>query len=225
MHLDEAVVDTGSGEVVSNKPVAVFTQDATLNADRLEVEKSGEIVRFIGSVVMNLDSLGEPQQPAEADGGETMSAKAISALSRRCWPAISCAAAHAVARWRSPAPAAEAAPRPNALQGFQQNRGQPVQIEAARLEVRDKDKVATFTGNVKVVQGDTTMRCKVAGGVLRAAGQGQGSQAGASRGADHAGRDARPRRLVADQPAGGQRRRDRHPEGPDRHRRHRACST
>ena len=28
------------------------------------------------------------------------------------------------------------------------------------LEVRDKDKVATFSGNVKVVQGDTTMRCK-----------------------------------------------------------------
>jgi lipopolysaccharide export system protein LptA len=49
---------------------------------------------------------------------------------------------------------------PNALQGFQQNRGQPVQIEASRLEVRDKQKVATFTGNVKVVQGDTTMRCK-----------------------------------------------------------------
>ena len=49
---------------------------------------------------------------------------------------------------------------PNALQGFQQNRDQPVQIEAASLEVRDKDKMATFTGNVKVVQGDTTMRCK-----------------------------------------------------------------
>jgi lipopolysaccharide export system protein LptA len=49
---------------------------------------------------------------------------------------------------------------PNALQGFSQNRGQPVQIEAASLEVRDKDKVATFLGNVKVVQGDTTMRCK-----------------------------------------------------------------
>ena len=49
---------------------------------------------------------------------------------------------------------------PNALQGFQQNRGQPVQIEALRLEVRDKDKVATFSGNVKVVQGDTTLRCK-----------------------------------------------------------------
>ena len=49
---------------------------------------------------------------------------------------------------------------PNALQGFSQNRGQPVQIEASSLEVRDKDKKAVFTGNVKVVQGDTTMRCK-----------------------------------------------------------------
>jgi lipopolysaccharide export system protein LptA len=49
---------------------------------------------------------------------------------------------------------------PNALQGFSQNRNQPVQIEAARLEVRDKDRKATFSGRVKVVQGDTTMRCK-----------------------------------------------------------------
>ena len=49
---------------------------------------------------------------------------------------------------------------PNALQGFSQNRNQPVHIEAGTLEVRDKDKVATFSGNVKVTQGDTAMRCK-----------------------------------------------------------------
>jgi lipopolysaccharide export system protein LptA len=49
---------------------------------------------------------------------------------------------------------------PNALQGFSKNRGQPIQIDALSLEVRDKDKVATFSGNVKVVQGDTTMRSK-----------------------------------------------------------------
>jgi len=49
---------------------------------------------------------------------------------------------------------------PNALQGFSQNHDQPVHIEAATLEVRDKDKVATFSGNVKVTQGDTVMRCK-----------------------------------------------------------------
>jgi lipopolysaccharide export system protein LptA len=49
---------------------------------------------------------------------------------------------------------------PNAMQGFSKNKGQPVNIEAERLEVRDKDKVATFIGKVHVIQGDTTMRSK-----------------------------------------------------------------
>jgi lipopolysaccharide export system protein LptA len=50
---------------------------------------------------------------------------------------------------------------PNALQGFSQNRNQPVNIKAASLDVHDRDKVATFSGNVHLVQGDTTLRCKV----------------------------------------------------------------
>ncbi|KIU50852.1 MULTISPECIES: LptA/OstA family protein [Bradyrhizobium] len=50
---------------------------------------------------------------------------------------------------------------PNAMQGFSQNRDQPIQIEAAALEMRDKKKEATFSGNVKVVQGDTTMTSKI----------------------------------------------------------------
>ena len=148
MHLDEAVVDTGSGEVVSNKPVEVFTQDATLNADRLEVEKSGEIVRFIGGVVMNLNP---PRQAQTAGGG-------IDEREARSGAALAAAFVAAAMPCAMAQPGATNAP--NALQGFQQNRGQPVQIEAARLEVRDKDKMATFSGNVKVVQGDTTMRCK-----------------------------------------------------------------
>ena len=49
---------------------------------------------------------------------------------------------------------------PNAMQGFTQNRDQPIQIEAASLEMRDKKKEATFSGHVKVVQGDTTMTAK-----------------------------------------------------------------
>jgi lipopolysaccharide export system protein LptA len=49
---------------------------------------------------------------------------------------------------------------PNAMQGFSQNRDQPIQIEAATLEMRDKKKEATFSGNVKVIQGDTTMTSK-----------------------------------------------------------------
>ena len=47
---------------------------------------------------------------------------------------------------------------PNALQGFSENRGKPVQIEAGTLEVRDRDKVATFSGKVNVTQGDTNMK-------------------------------------------------------------------
>lgn len=49
---------------------------------------------------------------------------------------------------------------PNAMQGFTQNRDQPIKIEAAALEMQDKKKEATFSGNVKVVQGDTTMTSK-----------------------------------------------------------------
>lgn len=49
---------------------------------------------------------------------------------------------------------------PNALQGFSQHRNQPIKIDAASLEVRDKDKVATFSGNVQLVQGDTVLTCK-----------------------------------------------------------------
>jgi lipopolysaccharide export system protein LptA len=49
---------------------------------------------------------------------------------------------------------------PNALQGFSQNRDEPVKIQADSLVVRDKDKIATFTGNVHVTQGDTEMRSK-----------------------------------------------------------------
>ena len=49
---------------------------------------------------------------------------------------------------------------PNALQGFSQNQGKPIKINSATLEVRDKDKVATFAGDVHLVQGDTTLRSK-----------------------------------------------------------------
>jgi len=51
---------------------------------------------------------------------------------------------------------------PNAVQGFSQNQGKPIQIEAATIEVHDKEKqkYATFERNVHVIQGDTDMRCK-----------------------------------------------------------------
>jgi lipopolysaccharide export system protein LptA len=73
-----------------------------------------------------------------------------------------CRAAFAVAMIAAGDAGAQSAVQgvPNAMQGFSQNRDQPIQIEAASLEMRDKKKEATFTGNVKVVQGDTTMTSK-----------------------------------------------------------------
>jgi len=66
--------------------------------------------------------------------------------------------------------AAQAAPKakntpvatgfPNALEGFRRNRNEPVKIEASVLEVRDRDQVAVFKGNVIVRQGDTELRCR-----------------------------------------------------------------
>jgi lipopolysaccharide export system protein LptA len=47
---------------------------------------------------------------------------------------------------------------PNALQGFSQNRDKPVKINSAELEVHDKDKLAVFSGDVHLIQGDTDMR-------------------------------------------------------------------
>jgi lipopolysaccharide export system protein LptA len=71
--------------------------------------------------------------------------------------AIMALAAPGVAAAQSPVQS----PIQNPMQGLQgQNKDLPIHIEAATLEVHDKAKTATFSGNVQVVQGDTTMRCK-----------------------------------------------------------------
>jgi len=94
---------------------------------------------------------------------------------RMRWQALLVVAAMAVAVGSAAAPGQKAAAPgqknegtpgqknegpPNALQGFSQNRDQPVKIQAASLEVRQKDKVALFNGDVYVVNGDTEMRCR-----------------------------------------------------------------
>ena len=58
--------------------------------------------------------------------------------------------------------AAQAQYSPAPVQSTIQLGGQdlPVKIEAASLQVSDKRKMATFSGNVRVAQGDTTMKCR-----------------------------------------------------------------
>ncbi len=52
--LSEATVDIGKGHVVSNKPVELKMLQGTLNANKLEIFDSGNLVRFQGGVVMDL---------------------------------------------------------------------------------------------------------------------------------------------------------------------------
>ncbi len=79
---------------------------------------------------------------------------------RRCLEI--CLAISALTALVAAAPAAAQAPPTASPFGISedQHKDQPVEIEAATLEVRDKNKTATFSGNVKVVQGDTTMKCQ-----------------------------------------------------------------
>jgi lipopolysaccharide export system protein LptA len=48
----------------------------------------------------------------------------------------------------------------NAFGGLSQSSGDPIDIESDALVVHDKEKYATFRGNVKAVQGTTTLRAK-----------------------------------------------------------------
>jgi lipopolysaccharide export system protein LptC len=63
--LREAVIDVKKGSIVSQSPVELKMLNGTLNANRLEVDDRGDVVRFSGGVVMNL-RLNPPQ-----DSGKT----------------------------------------------------------------------------------------------------------------------------------------------------------
>lgn len=60
-----------------------------------------------------------------------------------------------------PAPQAQQGQTTSTMQGMSLDRDQPVRIEANTLEVRDKIRQATFSGEVKLVQGETTLKCNV----------------------------------------------------------------
>jgi lipopolysaccharide export system protein LptA len=79
-----------------------------------------------------------------------------------CGALAGLAAAALVAATPGAAQPSNGSAAPGPFQGMMndQKKDQPVQIEAATLEVRDKNKTATFSGNVQVVQGDTTMKCQ-----------------------------------------------------------------
>jgi lipopolysaccharide export system protein LptC len=63
--LSQAFVDMAKGTVTSEEHVDVKLLDGTLTADRLRITGGGEVVRFEGNVVMNLDKLGDDSAPGQ----------------------------------------------------------------------------------------------------------------------------------------------------------------
>ncbi|MFB9269435.1 LPS export ABC transporter periplasmic protein LptC [Bradyrhizobium erythrophlei] len=57
--LTQAFIDINKGLVTSDEHVDVKLLNGTLTADKLRIINSGEVVRFEGNVVMNLDKLGD----------------------------------------------------------------------------------------------------------------------------------------------------------------------
>jgi len=63
--LSEALIDIRKGNIVSEHPVEVKLLQGTLNANRLDIFDSGDVVRFHGGVVMDM-MLNQPP-PAKPD--------------------------------------------------------------------------------------------------------------------------------------------------------------
>ena len=58
--LTEAVVDTKSGNIVSEKPVELKFVGGQLNANRMEIIESGDLVRFERGVTLVIDQKDKP---------------------------------------------------------------------------------------------------------------------------------------------------------------------
>ena len=64
--LSEALIDIRKGNVVSEHPVEVKLLQGTLNANRLDIFDSGDVVRFHGGVVMDMMLNQSPSAKSDA---------------------------------------------------------------------------------------------------------------------------------------------------------------
>ena len=234
--LSQAYVDINKGTVTSDEHVDVKLLNGTLTADKLRIINSGEVVRFEGNVVMNLvmESPPAPEPRARAAARRRKTRSVIRQVRQHEMIFMMqfslaqfrrggrCALALAFALAGDARAQGAVSGVPNAMQGFSQNRDQPIQIEAASLEMRDKKKEATFAGNVKVVQGDTTMTSKTLV-VFYDSGVGAGRAAAGqcrrrAKSAPMQSATPGPGRQFVDPPAGSQGQRRRHAEGAGRDR-------
>jgi lipopolysaccharide export system protein LptC len=75
--LSQAFVDMGKNTVTSEEHVDVKLPNGTLTADKLRITGGGEVVRFEGHVVMNLDNLNMSGQPASTEAAPEAAAHPV----------------------------------------------------------------------------------------------------------------------------------------------------
>ena len=86
--MSQALVDIGKSTVTSEEHVDVKLLNGTLTSDKLRIFNGGEVVRFEGNVVLNLDNLSPPEEAAApppeppASSGKTRSVSGKSANSK-----------------------------------------------------------------------------------------------------------------------------------------------
>ena len=86
--MSQAMVDIGKSTVTSEEHVDVKLLNGTLTSDKLRIFNGGEVVRFEGNVVLNLDNLSPPDEAAApppepaASSGKARSASGKSANSK-----------------------------------------------------------------------------------------------------------------------------------------------
>jgi len=74
--LNQAFVDMGKGTVTSDEHVDVKWADGKISADRMKITGGGEVVRFDGNVVMNIDKLPPAADAAPEPAQQPKPAKA-----------------------------------------------------------------------------------------------------------------------------------------------------
>jgi lipopolysaccharide export system protein LptC len=73
-NLSEAYIEVKKGYILSEKPVEVQMQQGTVNANRLEVEDSGEVIRFSRGVTMVVKADAVDDTPTGAVDRKTANA-------------------------------------------------------------------------------------------------------------------------------------------------------
>ena len=152
--LRDALVNVKAGSVVSDQPVEVKMLQGTVSANRIEVVEVGS-----DHPVRGRRERGHRwRRRSVHHGGRSMKQPARPQPRRIPLLVATIAAAMLVVVTQGVAQS-ENEKSPGLFKASPQKRDEPVKITSATLEVRDKSKMATFKGDVHVIQGETDVRC------------------------------------------------------------------